>query len=625
VIAAYDENKNYIQSNSVRVTKQYDSQKGVWERGASTRYIGLAFSTYNNIAEYGCAFAIGIAEAEKLTQPISSLDVEDEVMDMSQRTINSAIGEYCYYTKNGELLNQAKVTWGNYVSQGGVLIPNTSRMVGIIPVTSDMKNITITIRMKGGFVCEIWEMSSALTDGDFSGYRGADYIPDSATEWSQNTVASISAECKSILVWIKQSSDAALNASTDFINIMELSLSYDGIPQIESVSPYSLANNNKTILVNKNEETKGKVFANNNELTLFNPYNACPSKQYKGQMHCHTTNSDGEFTALDVVTKYKRAGYDFITISDHNYITHEPDGNQLVWLCDSYEDTADAQHMNVYNVVGNGTEGVYKYQNMYSVGSTIPEKIAHYETDGISLIAINHPDDIEQYVTNEAINAYPKGVVLAEVWNSAIASLVASVGTRSQLPPRTRSQAEYYIVDEQKYVRYTRVNGSYTYVDEDNYVAGNTDRAFGLLLDKGYKVFCIAVDDFHRDAQFNYGWIKVFANSKDKNELWNSICRGCYYASSGVSLKSINCNNGVYRVELDTDEHQGQSATFKFVGSNNTILQQTSGTSAEYKFSGAESFVRCVVEIATGNLVYGTIRAYTNPVWVKETKKQYDF
>ena len=42
---------------------------------------------------------------------------------------------------------------------------------------------------------------------------------------------------------------------------------------------------------------------------------------YKGNIHCHTLNSDGDLTPKAVADLYKHGGYDFICITDHNHVT----------------------------------------------------------------------------------------------------------------------------------------------------------------------------------------------------------------------------------------------------------------------------------------------------------------
>jgi len=49
---------------------------------------------------------------------------------------------------------------------------------------------------------------------------------------------------------------------------------------------------------------------------LNNPF-ARPGQFYRGNLHGHSTNSDGKLVVAEVVEKYRAYGYDFIAISDH--------------------------------------------------------------------------------------------------------------------------------------------------------------------------------------------------------------------------------------------------------------------------------------------------------------------
>ncbi len=50
------------------------------------------------------------------------------------------------------------------------------------------------------------------------------------------------------------------------------------------------------------------------------PYNL-PGQWYKGNLHCHTTESDGIRSPADVMDWYAKHGYGFITMTDHNRLT----------------------------------------------------------------------------------------------------------------------------------------------------------------------------------------------------------------------------------------------------------------------------------------------------------------
>ena len=42
-----------------------------------------------------------------------------------------------------------------------------------------------------------------------------------------------------------------------------------------------------------------------------------PGRFYRGNLHTHSTNSDGVLEASEVCRRYKDAGYDFISLSEH--------------------------------------------------------------------------------------------------------------------------------------------------------------------------------------------------------------------------------------------------------------------------------------------------------------------
>ena len=42
---------------------------------------------------------------------------------------------------------------------------------------------------------------------------------------------------------------------------------------------------------------------------------------YKGNTHTHTLNSDGDSTPDEVVRWYREHGYNFLVLTDHNFVT----------------------------------------------------------------------------------------------------------------------------------------------------------------------------------------------------------------------------------------------------------------------------------------------------------------
>lgn len=53
---------------------------------------------------------------------------------------------------------------------------------------------------------------------------------------------------------------------------------------------------------------------------------------FKGNFHCHTTESDGRLAPADVVKFYKDRGYNILSITDHRTVTPPPDGTDLLLI-----------------------------------------------------------------------------------------------------------------------------------------------------------------------------------------------------------------------------------------------------------------------------------------------------
>jgi hypothetical protein len=144
---------------------------------------------------------------------------------------------------------------------------------------------------------------------------------------------------------------------------------------------------------------------------------------------------------------------------------------------------------------------------------------------------------------------------------------------------------------------------------------GNLDRGFRIMLDNGHKVFCDAVDDFHRgDNMENRGWMMVFANSRTRQSIWNGLLMGSSYASTGVYLSDVSFVDGVFKIDIAN----GENAVTTFYGYNNEVLGTSNGATAIYEVIGDEKYVRAMVEI-DGK------KAWTQPVWIIDVGNQYKF
>src|SRR5213075_3272640 len=57
---------------------------------------------------------------------------------------------------------------------------------------------------------------------------------------------------------------------------------------------------------------------------------------YKGNLHTHTLNSDGDSTPDDVAKWYREHGYRFLVLTDHNFLTNVDGLNALLGVSEQF-------------------------------------------------------------------------------------------------------------------------------------------------------------------------------------------------------------------------------------------------------------------------------------------------
>jgi len=149
--------------------------------------------------------------------------------------------------------------------------------------------------------------------------------------------------------------------------------------------------------------------ANSASFTIENPYEAGGANLYKGQLHCHTTNSDGKNDPEEVVEAYKEAGYNFISITDHNFITPDPQIEGIMFI-PGVEETLK-RHLVAFDV-----------EKRYE-GKDIQECLDfHFNNNRMTSIA--HPEWRGRYIMcSKEVNSY-KNFNFIEVFNTGIGYFV---------------------------------------------------------------------------------------------------------------------------------------------------------------------------------------------------------
>lgn len=279
----------------------------------------------------------------------------------------------------------------------------------------------------------------------------------------------------------------------------------------------------------------------------------------RGNLHMHTTRSDGRLSYEDAVARYEQAGYDFIAVTDH-------------WVRSEKGTTAGGM------LLLSGCE--------YNIGETVQEGVYHIVGVGMEHApALERTEKSPQRIIDEIRAAGGVAILAHPAWslNSAedVARLTGLCGTEiynttSAVPPNVRPYSGLFV---------------------------DQLASLGVLLP------CMGADDAHRyvnDATVCS--IMVHAREKSHEAVMEAIRAGDFYATMGPSV-ALTVENGeavvtcspAAQVEFHSDA----------VWNDRRVTQGEGITTARCRLLPFETFVRAEVVDSEGR------RAFSSPVRVK--------
>ncbi len=300
-------------------------------------------------------------------------------------------------------------------------------------------------------------------------------------------------------------------------------------------------------------------------------------KWFKGNTHCHTLNSDGDSYPRQVIRWYRDHEYNFLVISDHNFITEieyldtDPSDDFILIqgeeVTDSYEGIPI--HLNALKA-----ETYIKPQRGNSVIETLQNNVDAILQAG-AVPQINHPNWKWSFTDKEISQL--KNVKLFELFNVHPDSNLFSAGGRLGM-----------------------------------------EEVWDRILSQGIIMYGIASDDAHDfTGEFSplksnpgSGWVMVKARELSTEAIINALEKGEFYATLGVKLKDIQVTEDKYSIEVEP--YKDAAYTITFIGKNGKILQESFGTAAKYLFRGNELYVRARIFESSGRI------ACTQPVFIKK-------
>jgi hypothetical protein len=298
-----------------------------------------------------------------------------------------------------------------------------------------------------------------------------------------------------------------------------------------------------------------------------------PSPQvfFKGNLHTHTLNSDGDSTPDEVVTWYREHGYSFVTLTDHNYLTSVDGLNALHGADDKF-------------LVMRGEE----------VTDSFEKKPIH--VNGLA------PDS---FITP------PGGSSVVNMLQNMVDGIRAAGGA----PSINHPNFGWAITgDELMQVQRTRLFEVYNGHPTVNNIGGGgepgLEEVWDRILSSGKMIYGIGVDDAHTFKQPGNplvagpgrAWVMVRAPRLESRALVDALERGDFYASTGVELQSITTTPSSLTIAIKAEP--SSKYRVQFVGRQGRVLSESISTPASYSFKGDESYVRARVIESNGRMAW---------------------
>jgi hypothetical protein len=285
---------------------------------------------------------------------------------------------------------------------------------------------------------------------------------------------------------------------------------------------------------------------------------------YKGNLHTHSTASDGVLPAAEVCRRYRERGYDFLCLSDHFLPAYDfPVTDTRPFRSDGFTTLLGAEvHVpatglgEAWHLLANGLPPDFEPTRR---GETAPQIAARCAAAG-AFVSIVHP-----------------------AWYALSVEDAASIDAAHAVEVYNHTSA----------IKADRGDGS-AMLDQ--------------LLSLGHRLNALACDDAHFEVDDAFGaWVMVKAEAREPEALLAALKAGHYYSSTGAEIHGLHVDGD----ELVVECSPARGIYLQGKGSRVTQVLGDGLTSARLDRSalGKHSFLRVTVVDATGR------RAWSNPIW----------
>jgi hypothetical protein len=293
-----------------------------------------------------------------------------------------------------------------------------------------------------------------------------------------------------------------------------------------------------------------------------------PGRFWRGNLHTHTTRSDGGLSVPEVVAAYRGQGYDFLAITDHfmerfGYPvvdTNEFRSETFTTILGAELHAPALSHGERWHLLAVGLPLDFAWP---CNGENGPE-IARRAVDAGAFVAIAHPN-----------------------WYSL-------------------TLADALTIDSAHAVEVYNHTASHHNDRGESWALGDQ------LLMSGRRLHAIATDDAHFSTRPDYfgAWVQVKAESLDPDRLVEALKLGHFYSSQGPEIRCISISDG----ELTVETSPARAIFLTGGGSRSRHLRADRLTRATFPLEPfADSFCRVTVVDDWGR------KAWSNPIWPEYT------
>lgn len=302
-----------------------------------------------------------------------------------------------------------------------------------------------------------------------------------------------------------------------------------------------------------------------------NPF-ALTGRWYRGQFHCHTTNSDGARSVDAVVAWYAEQGYDFLAITDHNQLTRVPSrardratgGRDLVLVPGTEVDVGRTELGEAYHILGIGLGEMIDVPRQAAArhGLAVQDVIEALRRVG-AVVFVAHP--------------YWSGLVLGDL-----------------LPLDGAAGIEVYNANT-----------------EVDIAKGHSGVHWDDCLSRGRPLLGVANDDTHwRLLDYGQAWTMLRVETLTPEAVVRGLASGAFYASTGVVLEDVTFDGDTASVRVAPPGAQAVHFICDRRFGQRVVADGTPLVQAAHTLRGPERYLRIEVVSSDGR------RAWTNPLFV---------